>query len=334
MPIFRARTAFPRWVAVSAAGLALVLVLGVLLLVARPRRARVFRPAVTDSSAIVTAEIADLRREPSATASPSGALPKGARLTIVSDRGRWLEVRTGKGETGFVPAEAIETDSERKAREERARRILSFTPVSGVVAEETDLLLAPFPSAARAGRLRRGTAIPIYGVDHDYYAVRADDGSVAFIHSSDVDLIPPDPRRPAIVPDAGKTIKDVTVTNLSPTPPEPAPAGLSAPGSPPSGEGEAPTAEEPLEPAVLASKVDPEYPEGARRTGVEGTVILDASISETGQVTQIVVEQGLPLGVSEAAVDAVRHWKYRPARGRSGPVASHKKIRIAFSLGR
>ncbi|HSP93880.1 MAG TPA: TonB family protein [Thermoanaerobaculia bacterium] len=313
--------------------MALVLILGVLLLLARPRGARVSRPAASDSSATVTAEIADLRREPSATASPAGAIPKGARLTVVSDRGRWREVRTGKGETGFVPAEAIETDSERQSREERARKILSFTPVSGVVAEETDLLLAPFPSAPRAGRLRRGATIAVYGVDHDYYAVRADDGAVAFIHSSDVDLVPPDPRRPAIVPDKGKTIKDVTVTDLSPAPPEPPPPGIPAQSSPSSREAEAPAAEEPLEPAVLVSKVDPEYPEGARRAGVEGTVILDATISETGQVTQIAVERGLPLGVSEAAVAAVRRWKYNPARGRSGPVASHKKIRIAFSLG-
>ncbi len=230
-------------------------------------------------------------------------------------------------------------DSERQAREERARRILSFTPVAGVVAEETDLLLAPFPSAPRAGRLRRGVAIPIYGVDHNYYAVRAADGAVAFIHSNDVDLVPPDPRRPAIAPDAGKTIRDVTVTNLSPAPPEP-PPGLPAQvseshqRSESSWEGEAPAEEEPLEPATLSSKVDPEYPEGARRAGVEGTVVLDASISETGVVTHIAVEQGLPLGISEAAVAAVRRWKYHPARGRSGPVASHKKIRIAFSLGR
>jgi TonB family protein len=290
-------------------------------------------PTPSDSSGTVTAETADLRREPSAAGAPAGAIPKGARLTIVSDKGRWLEVRTGKGETGFVLAETIETDSERQAREERAKRILSFKPVAGVVAEETDLLLAPFPSASRAGHLRRGATVPIYGVDHDYYAVRADDGAVAFIHSSDVDLVPPDPRRPAIVPDAGKTIKDVTVTNLSPTPPEPPPPGPPAESSPSSWEGEAPAEEEPLEPAVLSSKVDPEYPEGARRAGVEGTVVLDASISETGLVTHVAVEQGLPLGISEAAVAAVRRWKYHPARGRSGPVASHKKIRIAFSLG-
>ena len=311
----------------------LVLLAGFLVLVARPRKARVSPPAVADSSATVTAEIANLRREPSAAGPVAGSVPRGARVTIVSDRGRWLEVRTGKGETGFLPAEAIETDSERQARSERGRQILSFAPVSGVVAEETDLLLGPFPSAPRAGRLRLGAAIPVYGVDHDYYAVRADDGSVAFIHSSDVDLVPPDPRRPAIVPASGKTIKDVTVTNLSPTPPEPPAPGLPAGSSSPAGDSETAAAEEPLEPAVLVSKVDPEYPESARRAGVEGTVILDASISETGQVTRVAVEQGLPLGISEAAVAAVQRWKYHPARGRAGPVASHKKIRIAFSLG-
>jgi protein TonB len=79
--------------------------------------------------------------------------------------------------------------------------------------------------------------------------------------------------------------------------------------------------------------VDPEYPEPARRTGVEGTVILDATISETGQVTHVAVQRGLPLGVSEAAVSAVRQWKYEPAKGRNGPVASHKAIRIVFALG-
>lgn len=286
---------------------------------------------MTDTPATVTSEIADLSREPSAKGASAGSLPKGARVTIVGERGRWLEVRTGKGDTGFVPAESVETDAERKTREERGKQILAFTPVSGVVAEETDLLLAPFPSAARAGRLRRGEAVPIYAVDHDFYAVRAVDGGIAFVRSSDVDLVPPDPRRPLIVPDAGKTIKDVQVTDLVPSSPTPdAPAAQPASSN---GEGESPVVEEPLEPAVLLSKVDPEYPEAARRVGVEGTVILDATISETGQVTRIAVERGLPLGISEAAARAVRRWRYQPAKGRNGPVVSHKAIRIVFSLG-
>jgi protein TonB len=266
-----------------------------------------------------------------AGAAAAGSLPRGERLTILSERGRWLEVRTGKGEKGFLPAEAVETEAERLTREERAKKILAFTPVAGVVAEDTELLLAPFASASRAGRLSRGSAVPIYAVDHDFYAVRAD-GGIAFVRSSDVDLVPPDPRRPVIVPDAGKTIKDVTITNLAPSS-EPSPSTLPASQAAASSrDGETPVSEEPLAPAVLISRVDPEYPEPARRAGVEGTVILDATISETGQVMQIAVERGLPLGVTEVAVSAVRRWKYEPARGRNGPVASHKAIRIVFAL--
>jgi TonB family protein len=66
---------------------------------------------------------------------------------------------------------------------------------------------------------------------------------------------------------------------------------------------------------------------------VEGTVVLDAEINQSGQVSRVTVERGLPLGVSEAAVAAVERWKYRPARGRTGPVPSHKTIRILFTLG-
>lgn len=301
------------------------------LLTARPRKARFVRAPVVDAKGTVTAESADLLREPAAGATSAGSLPRGERLTILSERGRWLEVRTGKGEKGYLPGEAVETEAERLTREERAKKILAFTPVSGVVAEETELLLAPFASASRAGRLSRGSAVPIYAVDHDFYAVRAADGGLAFVRSSDVDLVPPDPRRPVIVPDAGKTFKDVTVTDLAPSAPSPSTLPASQPAAA-SWEGEAPVPEEPLAPAVLLTRVDPEYPEPARRAGVEGTVILDATISETGQVTQIAVERGLPLGVTEVAVAAVRRWKYEPAKGRNGPVASHKAVRIVFSL--
>jgi protein TonB len=83
------------------------------------------------------------------------------------------------------------------------------------------------------------------------------------------------------------------------------------PGAPP-GEPSA-VSEEPLEPAALISKVDPAYPASARSAGVEGTVVLDAEISETGEVTSVTVVRGLPMGVSESAVAAVQRWRYRPA---------------------
>jgi protein TonB len=97
---------------------------------------------------------------------------------------------------------------------------------------------------------------------------------------------------------------------------------LAAPGS----------AEEPLEPATIVSKVGPAYPEAARRAGVEGTVVLQVTIGSDGRVTSVDVVRGLPLGLSEAAASAVRRWLYRPARGRSGPIASRKEVRIEFRL--
>ena len=115
-------------------------------------------------------------------------------------------------------------------------------------------------------------------------------------------------------------MKDLKVTDLPPRrrPQKPAPED-GRPG-------------DPVEPAVLVSKVDPVYPEAARSAGVEGTVVLDATIAPDGHVADVTVVRGLPLGISDAAVEAVRRWQYRPARTRAGPVASHKAIRIAFEL--
>ena len=193
----------------AAAGLAVFVAVTTLFLAARPRKVRSARPIASEVGGTVTVEVAELRNEPSDQAPGAGALPRGARVRILADRGRWLEVRTGgKDATAFVAEEAVETDPQRRAREDRAKRIFSFAPVSGLVAEDTDVLLASVPSAPRSGRLRRGTAVSVYAVDHDYYAVRAADGGLAFLHSSDVDLVPPDPRLPAIVPAVGKTIKD------------------------------------------------------------------------------------------------------------------------------
>ncbi len=321
--------ALPRRKAVIAGAAAVSLVaLALLLIVSRPRRTGPVRASAVEAPATVTGEPAELRRAPSADAPVTAQLARGARVTVTADRGRWLQVRTSAGQDGFLLQETVETDADRDARQKRASKVLSFSPVFGVVAEETDVLLAPFPLAARDGRLRKGETVPIHAVDHDYYAFRANDGSLAFVRSADVDLVPPDPRRPVIVAEPAKALKDLQIADLS---------GSTTP--PPSTEGGETEAEPAVraaaeeEPAVLSSKADPRYPEAARRAGVEGTVVLDATIDESGTVTDLQVLRGLPLGLSEAAVDAVSRWKYRPARGRNGPVTSHKTIRIVFRLG-
>ncbi|MGH9363883.1 MAG: TonB family protein [Thermoanaerobaculia bacterium] len=297
---------------------AFVAALVLLVVVARPRRVTSAPPAAMASPGSVTAESVQLRTEASLAASALTTLPRGARVTVTAERGRWLEVRTAAGQVGFLPADTVEADEDRQTRERRARRIVAFPPVFGVVAEDTDILLAPFPLAARAGRLRRGSAVSIHAVDHAYYAFRSAGGGVAFISSADVDLVPQDPRRPAIVPEKARAPQDIEVTDAAPvqTPSAEETEGEAGQGEPP----------------VLLSKVDPRYPEEARRAGVEGTVVLDVTVDAGGDVTDVDVLRGLPLGVSEAAVEAVRHWKYRPAQGPNGPVASRKTLRIVFAL--
>lgn len=309
------------------AGLALfALALVALVVVARPRRPRSRGVNVESVPATVTVDVAELRRQPSAQGASIAKLVRGTRVTVILDRGRWLAVNAGSVGEGFLPVETVETDPARASRERRSAEILSFPAVFGVVAEDTDVLLAAFPFAARAGSLRKGSAISIHAVDHAYYAFRQPDGGIAFVNSADVDLVPPDPRRPVIAPEGGRAMNDVQVKDLTPAEVSPA----EVPGQKPI-EVVGPS-EEVIEGPVLLSKVDPHYPEAARKAGVEGTVALDATIGRDGRVTDVAVLRGLPLGVSEAAVEAVRQWQYRPARGRTGPVASHKAIRVVFTL--
>ncbi|MGH9366533.1 MAG: TonB family protein, partial [Thermoanaerobaculia bacterium] len=287
--------------------------------------------------ATVTVAEAELKQQPDARSETAARLPRGARLEVRRDLGLWIEVGT-KDAAGFLPAEALERDSDREARARRARTILSFEPVSGVVVEDTPLLLAPFPMAAHAGRLRKGTTVRIYSVDHAYYALRGPDGGLAFVDSGSVDVIPPDPRRPPILPARERALRNLEVAELSESLAfEPVEESLpgEAPPSPAVGDAASapvPASEEPLEPATLLSKVEPVYPEIARRGGAEGTVVLEATVGADGRVLRVDVVRGLPLGLSEAAADAVRRWRYRPARGRSGPVVSRKEVRIEFRL--
>jgi protein TonB len=83
---------------------------------------------------------------------------------------------------------------------------------------------------------------------------------------------------------------------------------------------------------VLVSTVDPEYPDAAVRARIEGSVVLEIGVDETGNVSDVQVTRGLPFGLSEAAAEAVRQWKYRPARGPDGAIPSRKTVRILFNL--
>jgi protein TonB len=324
----------------SAAAAALLAVL-VLLRPRAPRHPEGTARAV-DTVGFVTSDGAPLRKTPSPSAETVAHLTAGSRLALKADLGEWLQASTDKGVTGFVSAEAVEKQSDQAARERRARVIAGFTPVFGLVAEDTDVRLAPFPQAPTSGRLTRGAVIPIYSVDHAFYAFKTSAGQIAFVASADVDLVPTDPSKPEIRPARQKGLKDLAVIDDSaPPPPEAEPETAEQPAVPappapaaPAG-AHSPSAEvgEAIEPAMVVSRVEPTYPEPARRAGLEGLVELEIVVGADGSVQSVEVVRGLPLGLSESAASAVGRWKYRPARSKSGPVASRKTVRILFTLG-
>lgn len=295
--------------------------------------------------ATVTVDEASLQREPSPKGAALSTLSRGKRVRVQGEAARWVEVEAD-GRSGFLPADAIERDADRDARERRSKVLLGLSPVYGVVAEDADVLLAPYPLAARGGRLAQGSVIAIHSVDHSYFAFADPKWGVAFVESARVDLVPPDPRQPGVTPEKIRPLKDLTVVDLTAEPPPDEDlsdaddgALASAPAAPVPGTSPVPAPAVPpeaapglLEAPVVLTRVEPSYPDVARRAGIEGTVELEVSIDATGKVTDVEVARGLPLGVSEAAVDAVRRWTWRPARTASGPVASRRTVRVRFVL--
>jgi protein TonB len=83
--------------------------------------------------------------------------------------------------------------------------------------------------------------------------------------------------------------------------------------------------------ASLINRVQPNYPPLARQTRISGTVRLHAIISKEGTVQQLEVLSGHPLLV-QAALDAVRQWRYRPTQLNGEPVEVDTTIDVIFSL--
>jgi protein TonB len=81
----------------------------------------------------------------------------------------------------------------------------------------------------------------------------------------------------------------------------------------------------------LISRVDPIYPPLAKQTHMQGTVVIDAILDEKGDVIEMKVLSGPPLLI-QAAVDAVRRWKYEPTYLNDQPVQVQLNVTVTFRL--
>ena len=82
---------------------------------------------------------------------------------------------------------------------------------------------------------------------------------------------------------------------------------------------------------LVIRKVQPVYPQIAKTARVQGQVVLQAAISKEGVIENLRVISGHPL-LTQAAIDAVKQWRYRPYILNGEPVEVDTTVTVIFSL--
>jgi protein TonB len=157
-------------------------------------------------------------------------------------------------------------------------------------------------------------------------------------------MTPAEPVEPPPAP--GPTVSMVEPDGL-PIDEGPAPCLLNCAGQRPDGIGDGPTGAPSatgvpegtgtgpvritggITPPVRTAYVAPIYPDLARTAGVSGVVVLECTIDPSGHVVDARVISGHPL-LNDAALNAVRQWRYTPTRLNGVPVAVLMTVTVRF----
>jgi protein TonB len=76
----------------------------------------------------------------------------------------------------------------------------------------------------------------------------------------------------------------------------------------------------------------PQYPAIAKAARIQGTVVLQATISKGGTIENLHVLSGPPM-LQQAAMEAVKTWRYRPYLLNGEPVEVETQVNVIFTLG-
>ena len=80
----------------------------------------------------------------------------------------------------------------------------------------------------------------------------------------------------------------------------------------------------------LVHQVAPVYPQQARLDGIQGTVVLQATVGKDGRVQSVHALRGPPMLV-QPAVDAVKQWRYKPFSLNGEPTNAEIQINVKFA---
>jgi TonB family protein len=87
-----------------------------------------------------------------------------------------------------------------------------------------------------------------------------------------------------------------------------------------------------ITPPSIVREVKPDYTDDARRRNIEGDVVLEIVVRSDGSVGEVHLLQGLDAGLDRRAIDAVRQWRFNPARRLGTPVDVMVEVAVEFKL--
>ena len=176
--------------------------------------------------------------------------------------------------------------------------------------------------------------------------VKAEEKKTKVYVVQQVKFKPPPPKQEQQIPERKK--KKVPIPD--PTPDEPEPIRMpeeeqpeidlpdtdlvfDIPDGPPPAEPEGPilVAGDVVAPEKITAP-PPIYTEMARKARIQGVVIVQAIIDKSGEVTNVKILKGLPMGLDVAAADAVKKWKFRPATLNGKPVDVYYNLTVNFRI--
>lgn len=85
-----------------------------------------------------------------------------------------------------------------------------------------------------------------------------------------------------------------------------------------------------VKPPIVIKRVKPVFTETARKARVTGIVIVETVIDKKGIVRDVKILKPLPFGLDQAAAEAVRQWRFRPATRYGRPVDVIFEVTIPF----
>jgi protein TonB len=83
---------------------------------------------------------------------------------------------------------------------------------------------------------------------------------------------------------------------------------------------------------IIVKRIDPIYPEMAKKAGIEGTVIAYLWIDKQGKVREVKIIKSASEIFNQPVIDAAKQWLFTPAMMMNGPVAVWLSVPFSFSL--